>query len=170
MRCTLTLFRIMMSNDFTLPFVLHFTFYLDATNPITPIMSSSGNATESSPPATITIRINGRNTTVNNNFDIPQAALTPKINNFPNIQIIHIVNSNDNIFFSFCRLSLRLFISFCSRVLSTWILIYFSLRVCRWIRDFSLFFLLPLSAVISLLYPSRSPHFACSCCFGMILL
>ena len=77
------------------------------------------NAIDIRPPITIPIRINGRNTTVSNSFDIPQAALTPKINNFPNIQIIHMVNNNDNIFFSFCRLSLRLFISFCSRVLLT---------------------------------------------------
>lgn len=86
-----------MSNDFTLPFVLHFTVYLDAINPITPIMSSSGNANESSPPATITIRINGRNTIFNTNLEIPQAALSPKQNSFPNTPNIQKTNNNVNI-------------------------------------------------------------------------
>ena len=96
-----------------------FCYLPGATNATIPTIINIGNAIDIRPPITIPIRINGRNTTVSNSFDIPQAALTPKINNFPNIQIIHMVNNNDNIFFSFCRLSLRLFISFCSRVLST---------------------------------------------------
>lgn len=50
------------------------------------------------PPTTNPIKASGNNTTVTMNFDIPQAALIPKINNFPNTQIMHIANNNVNIF------------------------------------------------------------------------
>ena len=101
MRYALTLFRIMLSYNFILLFIfhliLHFTTYLDATSPTIPIISNSGNATESSPPATITIRINGRNTIFNTNLEIPQAALSPKQNSFPNTPNIQKINNNVNI-------------------------------------------------------------------------
>ena len=41
------------------------------------------------------------NTTVQSSFKIPQDAFTPNIKNFPINQIMHIANSNDNIFYSF---------------------------------------------------------------------
>ena len=70
---------------------------LELINPTIPITINIGNAKEISPPATIMINITGRNTTVSKNFEIPQAALTPKMNNFPNTHNMHIENNNVNI-------------------------------------------------------------------------
>ena len=75
----------------------------DAISPTTPITRSTGNAMEISPPATITSRINGRNTIVSTNFEIPQAAFNPKKNNFPKTPNRHMINNNVNIFSPFLQ-------------------------------------------------------------------
>lgn len=80
------------------------------TNDTIPTTSNIGNAKYMNPPTTNPIKTSGNNTTVTMNFDIPQAALIPKINNFPNTQIMHIANNSDNIFPPhFIRLILAVF-------------------------------------------------------------
>ena len=63
-----------------------------------PATINIGNAMYINPHTTIPISTRGNNTTVTKNFDIPQAALIPKNNIFPNIHIMQIANNSDNIF------------------------------------------------------------------------
>ena len=60
-----------------------------------------GKARDINPPTTIMIRLIGSSTRVRMNYEIPQAALMPKKNNFPKINNIHMANNNVNISLSF---------------------------------------------------------------------
>lgn len=62
-----------------------------------PTTINIGNANDNNPPITNPINVSGRSTTVTSSFEIPHAAFTPKMSNFPKITMSKIVNNNDNI-------------------------------------------------------------------------
>lgn len=69
----------------------------DRTTNTIPRMTTIGSAIYASPPMIIPIMITGKNITVTTILDIPQAALTPNINNFLNTINIQIAKIMFNI-------------------------------------------------------------------------